>query len=587
MELPPALKPWAAELAIFPPEIAVALGGVVRRLAQLVGPMRTERSIAVADGSGFDGLDRRGSYERLLLSEWLLADELPDEFTRRAAVGEHMFLRPARRGPSHARTSIALFDAGPSQLGSPRLVHIALLIVLARRAAAGNATFRWGILQSPERTLRDDVTRASLLSFVSASTVRTIDRGTVASWLESTSDDVWIVGGEDATAGAGAASRVLVRDVLSLHRRAVTLEVRAPHAPPRGATLDLPPEPITARLLRDPFGAGQTAPTRADATDAPTANLLFSDNASKLFARTSDGVLAIPIPNSARAGVGQPKLLRSPDVIAAIGRVHKRPTMLVATSNGRLALRGGRVAPLGLSTSERDPEETAPWPPSERDALRPLLVRGETVGFVDARGLLFEIDASAAAVAAPPTALVARFVKIAIPIRGGGYAFVGRQVEPGRGGEDDAFAPLQVCTVIGDSTTRRELEHGVVSEAFLTMVGMAPPLVALGVPARPYVISGGGACRELSAPIGARVIGVHRMDANGPALLTIDATRRVVSSIALSADVELFRAPGEITSAAVDTTASTIAVLTKESRLVLYSLARHELLHTFEFRSPR
>ncbi len=41
------------------------------------------------------------------------------------------------RNPPTAKTSlrsVALFDAGPAQLGEPRLAHLALFILLARRA---------------------------------------------------------------------------------------------------------------------------------------------------------------------------------------------------------------------------------------------------------------------------------------------------------------------------------------------------------------------------------------------------------------------------------------------------------------------
>ena len=46
------------------------------------------------------------------------------------------------------RLIIVLFDAGPLQLGAARLVHLALLILLARRAQEAGAELRWGILQN-------------------------------------------------------------------------------------------------------------------------------------------------------------------------------------------------------------------------------------------------------------------------------------------------------------------------------------------------------------------------------------------------------------------------------------------------------
>src|SRR5205814_2319608 len=84
-----------------------------QRLALAIGPLRDSRSARAGEIDGLDGLARRGSYERLLLSEWLLLDEAPDEFLRRAAASEHAFLHLQRRQPGRTRRSIALLDAGP------------------------------------------------------------------------------------------------------------------------------------------------------------------------------------------------------------------------------------------------------------------------------------------------------------------------------------------------------------------------------------------------------------------------------------------------------------------------------------------
>jgi len=573
MELPRALSPWAEELSLFAPDLALGLGDLVRKLALFVGPMRTDRTIALADGSGLDGIDSRGSYERLLLSEWLLADEIPDEFTRRAASGEHMFLRPARRGPSHARASIALFDAGPSQLGSPRVAHIALLIVLARRAAAANATFRWGILQS--QALRDDVTRGSLSSLVGAGTTQTVDRERLKASLASysPSDDVWIIGGDEAR--TTEASTVLVRDVLALDRRCVSLELHVPHAPVRRATLDLPSERDTARLLRDPFGIAKAAPTMALGLDVPQPTLVFADNGSKVFARTSLGVLSIPVPNSPRAGVGKPKLQRAMEVVAAVGRGPRRPTLLVAQSHGHLALTGGIQRGLGPFAGNKD--EHAPFRPSEDDPLRPLLVHGDAIGFVDSLGRLFEMRPNGS------TRLVGRNVKAANPRASDGYVFVGLKAESESDAFDDAFRPLQLCKVTGSEVASEPLSSpDVVGEVFLTTDRAHAPLVVLGVPGGAYGISADGEYEEWTPPD--RVLGVHRQDTE-LALLTMDSTRREVSSVTRSTSSRLLRTAGAIVSATLDPAGHTFALLTEDGSVVLYSVARREHLHTFEFRS--
>ncbi|TNF85656.1 hypothetical protein FGE05_03375 [Pseudomonas sp. ICMP22404] len=148
MQLPQSLQPWRDWLHWFPPEQLPLLADLFARLNPLLGPLRGMQQGGVPEPDGLGDLQRRGPYERLLTSEWLLADELPDEFLRRAAVGEHLFLAPQYRTHQANRMIVVLFDAGPLQLGGPRLVHLALLILLARRASEAGAELRWGILQN-------------------------------------------------------------------------------------------------------------------------------------------------------------------------------------------------------------------------------------------------------------------------------------------------------------------------------------------------------------------------------------------------------------------------------------------------------
>jgi hypothetical protein len=150
LELPVALAPWAPLLSIFPTDIALSLAPFLEKLAIGIGPMRGHGAQPRREPTGYDGLAQRGNYDRLLASEWLLSGEMPDEFIRRAAMNEHLFFKLATHDQVMARRCIVLFDEGPSQLGSPRIAHIALLIVMARRAQAANADFHWGILQAPD-----------------------------------------------------------------------------------------------------------------------------------------------------------------------------------------------------------------------------------------------------------------------------------------------------------------------------------------------------------------------------------------------------------------------------------------------------
>src|SRR5687768_17876785 len=64
-----------------------------------------------------------------------------------------MIRRPPRSTLFPYTTLFRSFDAGPNQLGSPRIAQIAALIVLSRRAEAAGVRFAWGILQEPDAPL--------------------------------------------------------------------------------------------------------------------------------------------------------------------------------------------------------------------------------------------------------------------------------------------------------------------------------------------------------------------------------------------------------------------------------------------------
>jgi len=148
-ELPDALKPWSPWLAWFSPEMAVEIGALAQRMQPLLGRFRGQMRGGVPEPDGLGDLRRRGPYERLLATEWLLADELPDEFLRRAASSEHLFLAPRPRAREAEKSIVAIFDAGPRQFGAPRLGQLALWMLLARRAAQIGGVFQWGVLQLP------------------------------------------------------------------------------------------------------------------------------------------------------------------------------------------------------------------------------------------------------------------------------------------------------------------------------------------------------------------------------------------------------------------------------------------------------
>jgi hypothetical protein len=368
MDLPRALAPWGPFLGIFPRDLAVSLSPVLHRLSFAVGPLQVRRHNGDGEVDGYDGISRRGSYERLLASEWMLADEAPDEFVRRAAAGEHLFLRVARPVPAGSRISAAVFDAGPGQLGSPRIAQLAALIVLARRAEAAGVRFVWGILQEPEAPLQHEVNEASVLRLLQARTAHEASDAQISAWhlrLQGWRevDDLWMVGPPRLASvrGTRGASFLQVWDVLDPEARRVAIRVR--RGSPSGSlspstlpaiTLELPDPAVCARLLRDPFSVAAAAPDRLASRLVPASDLLFAPNGSKLFARAAGGgVVAFPVPNSPRSPAGAPRLYDPwpGQAATSVGLTGQQVLLASALPDGGVALsyaskkRGGGGSP--------------------------------------------------------------------------------------------------------------------------------------------------------------------------------------------------------------------------------------------------
>jgi hypothetical protein len=254
--LPRELAPWAPFLEAFPDEAAGSIWPWLPRLNTLLGPVHVDSDRRSGETDGFDGLTRRGAYDRLVTTEWALLELLPDEFIRRAAMNEQLFLKPARKSPQEAKRSVMLFDAGPDQLGAPRLVHLALLMIMARRARTSRTSFSWGILQNPPEML-EGFSAGELSRLVSSRTWEApapwhMDRwaGSLASFEP---EDLWIVGspGLMRLARLPNASTILVDEPLEVPATHLTVTVARPgNAPHRRVRLELPAPAAGVRLLR-------------------------------------------------------------------------------------------------------------------------------------------------------------------------------------------------------------------------------------------------------------------------------------------------------------------------------------------------
>jgi hypothetical protein len=591
IDLPRDLAPWRASLDLFSPDVAEGLGPLLPRLALAIGPMRISRPTGDGEPDGFLGIARRGSYERLLLTEWLLADEAPLEFARRAATGEHAFFQLARRAPAHAMSSVAILDAGPLGLGAPRIAHLATLIVLAARAEKAGARFAWGLLHAPDRALFPAVTKESLQSLLAGRSAIGASAEDDAAWIERAAksqwEDAWIVGARSTVPGWKHGA-VEVRDLYDPERRALAVGVRSPGAPPRACEIDLPPDRIAARLLTDPFAPPPKAAPQPPPSvqpppkhlPVPTSNLVFAANGTKVFARSQHSEIISYSTTGGRAKRYRP---RGGGVVAAVGWVSRGCVMLVIDEDVlRIQHNVGDPEPM-LSRSHRAPDSVAVVAPHICGPLSPLIFTpafGDEIFFADARRALFQITPDASGTRnhramATSVGRIAEEVAAVAPVGN-------RCVHVGRGDDDrwriawSGTEPKPTVDLEGDGTF----------EAHFGALGASDPLTVVAVQQRHdlwTVYQHAKAIDDLRPPQGARVVGAWRpvRDAR-PALIAIDPDQRTLLQIGSKGTSTLEVASAPIVDAVVSTTIPAIAYATTAGDVAIRSLAGNHRIGYFQ-----
>jgi len=384
--LPKALSRWEAELAFLPDPLALALGGMLPKLAMLVGPL-ARSTTKTGEPDGYAQLSRRGPFDRLLLTQWALLDVMPEELLRRAASNELLFHELARKEPKTSQQSIALFDMGPMLLGAPRLAEMALLIVLARRAQDAGVPFQWGILGSAQvHEYQGECSLRALLDARSAELPKLDERApSQGTQKKDTIDDIWLIGHETSLPWntLRASSQILLDEVIKPGiAQAETLSVvvrRAGKEATQALALKLPAPEICTALMRSPATTKTSVPPARSERVASTAELAkgtelqFSRDGNKLLARTKDGNIAVfTIPNLWGESPKRPYIARPPQgyELIACGTAGRR-VVLIVRMKGDLYVRGLRGGPQDhLERLFADPE-AQPLEPTE---LRPVYV---------------------------------------------------------------------------------------------------------------------------------------------------------------------------------------------------------------------
>ncbi|HVR98467.1 MAG TPA: hypothetical protein VMW27_17770, partial [Thermoanaerobaculia bacterium] len=167
------------------------------------------------------------------------------------------FLGPRPASLASGKRSIALFDAGPGQLGGPRIAQLAILIALTQRAEAAGARFAWGILQEPQTLLIAGATREALHRLTFARTPREATQPQIEAWRlrleeDERAGDLWVVGAPrlGSPPALPGASHLQIWDALEPGARRTFLACRRWQGAADETVLDLPEDADCVRLLR-------------------------------------------------------------------------------------------------------------------------------------------------------------------------------------------------------------------------------------------------------------------------------------------------------------------------------------------------
>lgn len=251
---------WQPYLSWFDATLQPIMAELLSQLYLMLGPIKENDASNNDWHSGLGEIKSRGHYENLLLSEWLLFEDEPDEFLRRAVTHEHLFLAPTPEEQKSNNAIIALFDEGILQLGHMRLVHLVMMLLLAHRAYKQQSQFYWGIIQQPAE-LHAFSGLDSLLDLLNNRSLSAINSQTMDNWsihLEGiVADERWFIGAKMTMDTISLAKPLTHHVYINRHtteQRKLNISILGP-GNIRHSVVKLPNEIVCAKIL-----LGQLAP---------------------------------------------------------------------------------------------------------------------------------------------------------------------------------------------------------------------------------------------------------------------------------------------------------------------------------------
>lgn len=563
---------WRKQLDLFPEDVAATLGELMHRLAAPLAAISTSRDAEQGDVDGFDGVARRGSYERLLPSEWLLRETLPLEFLRRAAQVEHSFFRLAHRHAAPTHASLVLFDAGPDQLGACRLAQLALLLLLANQAELRGQTLNWQHLHRIDEPPLHTLDEHSVRVFLEGRTPRRSTPDDLHEWRQRFPDhEQWWIGSRRLLGASQAAGPAIsIHETLAVETAQLEVRFSAPGKPGRERLLDLPPPEQAARLLRNPFEI-ERKPAPNTLASTLRSNLLLNPSGSRLYYLNERGQLvALAVPNSASAHAGTARTYQSNNAGTIIG---------VTGSSGSQHWLCARGSTITLRSNRKEPPliaQCASPVPEGPPSLWPLLLFAtRTAAFVAPDRSLWRADFGTGR-----AHVIAQGVRAILPGSTTPLVAVDRVLAQGD--------PSLPCVLALDSFRDRVLAQGSCPwrSVFLRasgqewLLGTEEEPGKLRIQARQHEVLAVHAPREsvLHPPKGQTVIGVDSLPDHTLGFVALDETRRRLSLFTRSEERKLFTANSAISEIVRASDTGAFGFVTAEGELgVIEHWGKHRL----------
>ena len=361
-----SLRSWASLLGFLEGDVAIALETMARRL-QLLMTEEPHPLAGLGEPDGFGGIARRGELDRLLLSEWMLAEEEPLEFLRRMAMSELSYLRREQVEPRTSTRLVLLADVGPDQVGAPRLAHLAGLVVLHRRAEAQGVPLALGLLSSEPGSFHTGELAEQFSLWLRARSAARPSPDHLEAWLDGLdpTDRGWVFGAETAlgerTADDAAPKlrHLSARELEWDDGGATSMEVVIER---RKVRLPLP-EPANAIALLRGQGLRRRPGASIERAHGPLRFPRFTGHARRLLCRTDrpDELLAISLPPGQPVGARHPRRHQFPGRVLAAAVIGTRTVALVAEGGAvRVAIVGkrlGRVTQIDVDPARLDLDE--------------------------------------------------------------------------------------------------------------------------------------------------------------------------------------------------------------------------------------